>query len=46
VNLCGCLTVMMSVFYPLSIMYVFYTSFLGLSYYCIYCIVLTSALGE
>jgi len=26
---------MMSVFYPLSITHVFYTSFLGLSYYCI-----------
>jgi len=44
VNLCGCLTVMMSGFYPLSIMSVFYYSFFRLI--VLYCIVVTSALGE
>jgi len=32
VNLCGCSTELLFVFYPLSIMSVFYSSFLGLSY--------------
>jgi len=32
VNLCGCSTVLMFVSYPLSIMSVFYSLFLGLSY--------------